>query len=46
MVTSIFTINFKKFIKQLFGTDDTKHPGYSNLIKSGKYFYRRSCKFN
>jgi sulfate adenylyltransferase len=38
MVTSIFAINFKKFIKQLFGTDDTKHPGYNNLIRSGKYF--------
>ena len=38
IVKSIFSINFKKFINKLFGTDDTKHPGYSNLIKSGKHF--------
>ena len=38
IVKSIFTINFKKFIKELFGTQDTNHPGYKNLIKNGKHF--------
>ena len=38
IVKSIFSINFKKFINKLFGTKDLEHPGYRNLVKSGKYF--------
>ena len=37
-VKSIFTVNFKKFIKQLFGTRDFEHPGYKSLLKTGEYF--------
>ena len=37
-VKSIFTIDFKKFINQLFGTEDLEHPGYKNLVKGGKYY--------
>lgn len=35
---SIFSINFKRFIKMLFGTNDDKHPGYNMLHKSGNFF--------
>lgn len=37
-VKSIFVIDFKKFIKQLFGTEDLQHPGYKNLVKCGTYY--------
>lgn len=38
LVKSIFSIDFKKFINQLFGTSDLEHPGYKSLVKGGKYY--------
>ena len=38
IVKSIFTVNFKTFIEQLFGTNDFEHPGYKSLLKTGKHF--------
>ncbi len=35
---SVFSLNFKKFLHLLFGTNDEKHPGYKILNKSGRFF--------
>lgn len=37
-IKSIFTINFEKYIFELFGTRDTQHPGYKILARNGKNF--------
>jgi sulfate adenylyltransferase len=37
-INSIFTIDFSKHLKLLFGTNDIKHPGYKMLLKSGNHF--------
>ena len=41
---SVFSINFKKHIKLIFGTNDENHPGYKMLFASGKYFVGGSIK--
>ena len=38
IVKSIFSINFYKYIKDLFGTEDLKHPGYRMLQETGNLF--------
>ena len=37
-IKSIFTIDFEKYIFELFGTRDTQHPGYKILARNGKNF--------
>ena len=38
IVKSIFSINFYKYIKDLFGFKDLKHPGYRMLQETGNLF--------
>ena len=44
-IESIFNINFKKYIKKLFGTDDINHPGYQMLLSLGTNFVGGKIKF-
>ena len=37
-VKSIFQVDLSKHKKNLFGTNDIKHPGYQLLKKMGNYF--------
>ena len=38
IVKSVFSINFYKHIKDLFGTEDLMHPGYRMLQETGNLF--------
>jgi len=44
-IESIFKINFRKYIKKLFGTNDIKHPGYQMLLSLGTNFIGGKIKF-
>ena len=38
IIESIYKVNFKDYIKDLFGTDDYNHPGYKMLLNFGDTF--------
>lgn len=38
LVKSIFELDFNKYLKPLFGTEDKEHPGFKMLVKAGNCF--------
>ncbi len=38
LARSIFKVNFEEYIKDIFGVEDTKHPGYQMIKKLGNFF--------